>query len=351
MADLIFSIYKYNVSQASYKQDLPDGFYTPGNVHPKDYPTLHDYFREACLRKRGAMMEIHRISTRTGKDAATNRSGVAVTEKDTHSAKVIENKDGIVILHVQANKSKTIHNADFTDEPVGDYPPFFVIFDNRPGHQYLAIENKGMKADDSVLMLHNEFNNTMEQCGIAFEVSGLFMKYDNFHSALVFFKKYLKSAITKLSFEFGKRSSDEELPPHLDHFIKEWMEKFSEGGKIEAAISNDENLMLATDIKQDIELLANLCLKNSKYKLSAWFGNKGIYRYGKENKAQFGMDSKILDLFVNPPVMNNSIFHEPVETSVPSLNDWLDNVKEIFQNYDKARILPRSRTKVSRKRL
>ena len=54
-------------------------------------------------------------------------------------------------------------------------------------------------------------------------------------------------------------------------------------------------------IHEDLLNLAEICLNEGEYDLSIHFFSYGIFRYGSDVVAQYGIEQSIIDDFVCPP--------------------------------------------------
>lgn len=332
MKDLLFNIYRYNINKERYIE--PDAFNESDNISCN---SSIEYFEKKCLGNKDSKIILREIVTYNRADAALKRSSVETSEKEDHTAHILEHRDGIFIIKVDANKHKMLYDVDFNMQPHDDHQPFLILIDNRPSHQYVAIQQGVMKTDNAARLLIDTFNYNMKGKGLKFEVLKLH-KMMTFHESIFHIKERLGRSISKISFEFDKReTTNHKLPAAVDHFLKEWIGRFADEGKIEAAIKNDEKLK-AQDVARDLEMLGRLCLENAKYKLSAWFGNFGVYRYGKEFGAQFGINGQVINDFINPPKpvpVEQSFLCESTEDKLPTLGEWLEKLHKAFDDYEK----------------
>lgn len=333
MKDILFNIYRYNITKD--KHIIKNAF---DDTQAKPIVSDIDYFEKKCLGNKNTKITLRETKVYKSNDVALHRSSVETCEKEDHNARIIEHKDGITIIEVQANKKKVLHDEDFNEDTVDDHPYFLVIIDNRKDSQYIAIQQGVMSTNKVANILIDTFNHNMLERGRKIDIFKL-RKNMSFLDTIFHMKERLGKRISRIALDFDKKvNTTNQLPEGLDHFLKEWIGRFADEGKIEATISNDENLK-KTDVAHDIHLISSLCLENPRYKLSAWFGNFGVYRYGKEIGAQFGMHSKIIEDYVNPPktVEKEQCFltEESKDEKLPTFEEWLDRVNEIFDDYEK----------------
>lgn len=349
MKDILFNIYKYEITKNDYYQT---NMFKPANAGLNK--SNLEFFEKQCIGNKGSVVILREIKVNKDKDGVLNRQSVESTIKEDHKAKILEHRGGIAIINVQANKTKTLHDENFETDPKPDFPPFLVIIDNRPKHQYIAIQQGVMSSTKAARILFDTFNYNMLESNRKFDLQKLH-KNLTFNEAMFHMKERLGKAITKVAFEFDKKQETKnKLPESVDHFLKEWVGRFSNEGKIETLIGNDEDLK-KEDVARDFELLGHLCLENKKYKLSAWFGKLGVYRYGKEIGAQLGMNASIISDFVNPrePIYVEQSFlaEEFKEEQYPTLEEWLDKLKNAFDDYEKTSLSITGRRKRSRRPL
>jgi len=340
MKDTIFTIYRYKVKQMTAMQlEL----FTDGvRLKPKDYATKELFF-ESFLPEKGQPLDIW-------KEIRKESNEEYVLEKDPYTNMVIEHREHIIILALQAKKAKKIYDANWGSHAEPNFPPFVVVFDNREGHQFLCIEHAAMDTDKSAELLQTSINAQMNRFGYCFEIVRLKRKF-GFLDAVYHIKDRLKDNVNRVVFDFANNMEQKkQLASKFVHALTEWIGKFADSGQIAANISNDERLKEET-IRQDLQLMAELCTENSNYNLFVKFEHFGLYRFGQDVKAQFGVGNDVLKAFTQPQEVNKqemSLFAEEEESPKITLQQWLDDVKKLYLDYEEEALSVKKRKRTRR---
>ncbi len=329
MKDVIFAIYRYRITKMP--TEISELFSDGRKLTPKDYETKELFF-ESFLPERGNMVDIWEEIRKTRKNKTET---VETIEKESHRNRVMEHRDNIIILALQANGAKKIYDEDWATHPEPNHQPCMMVFDNRPGHQFVAIERAAMDTDKSAAMLETSFNYLMTRYGYRFEV--LRLKRDlPFLEAVYDIKNSLGDNINRVVFDFDKNlQNKKKLDSRFLKALNEWLGKFADSGQIAANIKNDE-LLKNSVIRQDLGLMAELCKQNPHYNLFVKYEHFGIYRYGQDVRAQYGVTSDVLDSFVYPRPEPTDDIPFPDEEVVKriTLPEWLDKVQTLYQKYE-----------------
>lgn len=330
MKDLIFAIYRYHITRMA--TEVGELFPEGRKFSPKDYDTAELFF-ESFFPARGGKMDIREEIRKTRKN---KHEVVETVEKDPHNNKVMEHRDNVIILALQANGSKKIYDADWSDHPEPNHQPCLMVIDNREGHQFVAIERVAMDTDKSAQILESSMNYLMNPYGYRFQVKRL--KRDlPFLEAVYDIKDTLGDNINRVVFDFDKHLSNrQKLGSRFLKSLDEWLGRFADSGQIAANITDDELLKDAV-IRQDLALMAELCLTNPHYNLLVKYEHFGLFRFGQDVRAQYGVDAVVVEDFVNPRMeerVKDELF--PMEETEPAitLTEWLDKVQTLYMKYE-----------------
>lgn len=340
MKDVIFAIYRYRITKIA--TEVSELFPEGRKLKPKNYDT-NELFFESFLPERGNMIDIWEEIRKTRKN---RKETVETIEKDPHKNRVMEHRDNIIVLALQANGAKKIYDEDWATHPEPNHQPCMMVFDNRPGHQFVAIERAAMDTDKSAKMLETSFNYLMNPLGYRFEV--LRLKRDlPFLEAVYDIKDSLGDNINRVVFDFDKNlSAKKKLDSRFLKALDEWLGKFADSGQVAANIKNDE-LLKDTVIRQDLGLMAELCKSNPNYNLLVKYEHFGIFRYGQDVRAQYGVESDVLETFVYPrsEPTDDILFPEEEELKRITLPEWLDKVQTLYHKYEEESLSVKKRTR------
>lgn len=337
MKDLIFTIYRYKIGKIPKQGEL---FPEEGRKNPKDYATLEDFF-ESFLPEKGRFLDLW-------EEAKKSKGKEETVEKDTHKNEILQHKDHIIVVALQANKFKTIHDENWNERKEPNHPSCFVVFDNRPGHHYVAIQQAAMNTDATAeKILQNSFNFSMNQYGLRFEVV-LLKRTMEFLEAVDAIREELKYKVQKVTFDFDKNMGEEKKQSKILKALNEWIGRFAESGQITANVSDDE-LMQSKCVRKDLNLMADLCTRNSHYKLTVNFERLGLFRYGQDVRAQFGLNEKIISFFCGIEIHTETFDFEDGEFNFTvTLPEWLDDVHKLFKNYEEETLSGKQRRRTRR---
>lgn len=85
------------------------------------------------------------------------------------------------------------------------------------------------------------------------------------------------------------------------------------------------------EVSDDVSHIAALCLEHPGYDLMVKFRQFGVYRYGADLLAQFGVDDEVLKNFEN----GSQEFDFEANTSTYGLMVWLDKLFTLLNDYGK----------------
>lgn len=94
--------------------------------------------------------------------------------------------------------------------------------------------------------------------------------------------------------------------------------------------------------------MAELCKQNPHYNLLVKYEHFGIFRYGQDVRAQYGVESDVLESFVNPrsePTDDILFPDEEEELKRITLPEWLDKVQMLYQKYEEESLSVKKRTR------
>ena len=140
--NVMFSVFKYHLSTE--KTEVPMSWDPDDDViYPAKFPTLEAYF-EALLPKKNEQLPIW-DKARTAKASVTEEmmaddKSRGRDAKDYHRADILEHKENIIVLSIQANGSKRYTDRNNVEHRMPHYPSTLVVIDNREGQQLIAIE-------------------------------------------------------------------------------------------------------------------------------------------------------------------------------------------------------------------
>lgn len=353
MKNVIFSVYRYHLTPCPTEVRMT---WEDGLLRPQQFATLEAYF-EALLPAKGQQLPVW-DKARTakanlaGKDVGDDGSN-ARDMKDYHRADIVEHKEGIVVLTIQANGSKRYIDRENQPHRMSHYPSSCVLIDNRPGHQLMAIEqchrDAAMEPERVVRLLLSHFNAVMPQVGVQLEIVEL-VRCPEFFEAVQQILVNLDDQVRKLEFNFPSDSStlrvrnyDQSLDPVLA--LQDWLSGFAYRGHLAAMIRNNRAFM-SEKVQKTWGLVAQLCAQGTGYYLRVRFERFGWFQYGQETNAQFGIEKEAIDRFagIELKVHEADLFIDDDELPVvkkQSLRVWLEDIAQLAEDYEERKVSKR----------
>lgn len=308
-----FALYRYELKSVEGKQqDIFDN---------KQYNTKEDFF-ESFFPEAGKEFKVGEI---VKEDANGEKSTL-----DSHKTSVEAHHEHIIVLRFQTNKKVTLKTEDWQNDPRPHHPDLRIIIDNRNEHYLIAIEKKTsiMEPDKACAIVHDWLKIKMNGSGVRFDCNPLTKTID-FWDAVHEIQRLTHDRLTSVKFCFQKEEEKKNRDKDFVSLLTQWISSFGKDASLNVNIENDEHLKTVHD---DLTRMARLCYDNSNYSLEVKFLLFGIYKYGQDVKAQYGMEDSVIDDFC-PHLYNGDAFND--EEPKQRLITWLNIVNEIFSDYGK----------------
>lgn len=336
----IFTIYRYKFEPLDGKQpSIPgDEEYQRHSTYKSQESLFESFFGKA----EDIIPGIKEIKKK-------EKGKVSSVEAEEHVCKIKQHKDNIIILRLKANKTKTVETQDDSTMNIGHHPGSLILIDNRKGYHLIAVERNTAVFSDSdkvVSIIQEAFNSKMNEYGLSIKIELLTKKKD-FWEAVNEIRSKLRDSVTSVKFDF--KSKEKEDGKGRIHDLINWLSLFAKDSSLSMNIENDENLK---KVKTDLDNMADLCQQNSDYHLTVKFRDFGLFRFGQDMKAQYGLEDKVIEHFVSPrptePSLFNDLFYDNDITDM-SLSQWFDKINILFADYEK--VAPVGRTRNTRGRV
>ena len=307
-----FSLYHYSLMRVKGEESLP--FKESDKISEKNF---QDVFEMLFTTKDGSL-DIYQCAM---EGRGKNRKEIHVP----HNSEVLNHKDHIIAFRIQLNKKKRIETEDWQVKNEGHFPDTIVLIDNRPESRIMAIQ-KTTDADMEKVykLLKENFTRKLSCYNIAFDCVPL-LKHKDFWDSVNEIRERFHDIVRRVSFDFiGKKTkAPKTFVDNLLAFIN------SIDGQANFAIEklNDEKLHR---IEKDLTQMAILCKHNNNYALTVKFENFGLYRYGQDIKAQWGIDD---DLVNDYTIKNQQLELFKKQGVEEKMAKWFDQIKVLFEDY------------------
>lgn len=339
----IFNLYAYDIKQAEGEREI---FPDKGGSATK-YETAEECFGSFFGTKRSFDLPILKTKGK-GEDK--------VREWDKYHCEVARHERGIILLTLENNKVKhTIVNKEDHENP--HHPFCQIIIDNRMGKQTICIERNSSfdnNTDKVASLFAMGMSNLMARYNLQLTVSRLKKISTDFWSVVHDLRDNYKDQVRQIRLDFNgdEQSKDANGFMHL-------LTKIASRAESEAVFmlnaEGDKEVKLQ-EIYDDLTHMADLCLQQKNYGLSVKFKKFGVYRYGADLLAQFGVDDKVLANFDSGHTaidfdseecvaVHDDIGGQSGWQNVYELEVWLNRLGELLNEYKKDTVCTRRKAR------
>lgn len=243
---------------------------------------------------------------------------------------ILANRDGIIVITVEANKQKTTiekkQKVKHTHNPYST-----VIVDFREGQNLIALQknsafNKPEKFADIIL---HTFNRLFEAYDLQMTMKPLAREGLTFWEAVNEIRDRHHDKVRRISLDFSNAQDAVDYSAGDAIAIISGMARKLHVNGLMVVEANEEEMEVDLDtVYEDMLALADICRAQPEYELNVHFSSYGLYRFGADVIAQFGVDERIINDFI--------VGEEDVDLFGEShtLNRWLVNTKEMLEAQD-----------------
>ena len=319
----MFNFYTFEISQIDNKGDL--FAIDPEPDKQRNYKTPLDCFGSFFATNSTLLLPVLKSRGSAREKEFSN---------ENYKCDVIRGEEGVILLTIENNKVK--HTIVNKKDKVNEHHPFcHILIDNRPGKQIIGIERHAafdQNTDKVATILKMGMNHHLSNYHLTMSIALLKKKRADFWEIVDEVRIKFNDIVRQIRFDFnGKQEANE--ANQLITLINELARKSDSMGALILNAEGNGEIKLK-EIYEDITNLANICLSSKCYDLTVKFKNFGIYRYGAEQLAQFGVDEQLLNSFASGV---RQIGFEDGDNPY-ALIDWLDKLSELLQGYAKINI-------------
>jgi hypothetical protein len=336
----IFAFYDYNISQRS--DEEADLF---KNQEEGDCESLRQYDSpEECFgsffRSNGKLSLNVLKAKGKGKDKTF--------EWEPYENDVLMVADDVILMTIENNKWK--HTTNKKKDVAHEHHPYcHVVIDNRPGHQVMAVVKNSAfdnKPDNVCGILHQAFNNKtiLGKYHLKIEFIKRHREKNEFWPVVNDIRSIFKDSVRQIRMDFSGKDADEQPDPQDVVAVMRALAKKSASTAAVTLNAEGEEVRL-DELHDDLTNMANICLNQEGYDLTVKFRTFGLYRYGADIVAQFGVEDEVIEEFekgikrMNYQNLNGSF----------ALIEWLDRMIELLPKYNNETLVQK-RGKRSRRR-
>lgn len=244
---------------------------------------------------------------------------------------VLTNHEDILVMTIENNKQKatTIDKQKVQHE---HHPFCHVIIDYREGHNIIAIERNGAfdnKPEKVRDILFHGLNRIFYRQNLTIELTPLAKSYKDIMEAIEMIRRRHHDRVKKICLDFNsKHNPNRQVDTNsITTAMALLADKANAKGLVAFQSEGDEEMDINA-IQQELLAIADICYREGEYDLSIHFYSYGIFRYGADVVAQFGVDQSVIDEFVNQADSMDA------DRDRDSLPNWLDKMKDTFSDYN-----------------
>lgn len=264
---------------------------------------------------------------------------------DMHKCEVARHEDGVILMTVEANKSKhtTINKKDVEHQ---HHPYSTVLIDNRPGHQMIGIERNAAfdNPDKLADILQKGINHLLMPYGRKIELLKLKKNSKEFWPVIDRLRTHYQDEVRQIRLDLSSKNAKEAAEAgSLMCLISSLAQKTESAASLILQSEEDKEVKLQ-EIYDDVSHIAAICMEHKGYDLMVKFKKFGVYRYGADLLAMFGVDDEVLNCFGT----GSKEFCFDQSAPVYGLSIWFDKLNTLLNDYDKYTI--QAKRKASRRR-
>lgn len=316
----IFAIYQYELKEGKSGRSLfPELAEDPDAERRATYATREEYFESFFCKTKHLLL---------------NARKKAKKETEQYNCDILMHVDGVCLLTIENNKEKhTIENKKDVKHP--HHPFCHIAIDSRKGHQLLAIERS--PAFDS---------NPLQICKIICEGMNYKMAYANvemcykekckykneFWKTISDIKTLFDDSVKQIRLDFDRKKASERKPKPRD--LMDMIASIAAKGQADSTLlfHNSANEVKLDEIREDLVNIADICMKQKEYDLMVKFKKFGLYKYGADIKAQFGVDDNVLEDFAQ----GKKEMEEGNPEGTFGLIQWFGRINKLMEEYEDA---------------
>lgn len=321
----VFSIYNFTISQSDGEQEL----FSQQNKYKTYEELLASFFNTGSI-------VMHRPLT----------SG-----RDPYKADVQHKAEGVILYTLENNAHKT---TMVNKEPIRhDHHPFCpVIIDYRPEHRLIAAPRHTAfdnNPDKIMGILYNTYNSLLSPYHLQIKFEIMTRPKEEFMPIVNSIRTTFKDRVKYIKMEFSGEEEGtlgKEDNPHVDDYIGSLL-RMAHSSKSDGLFEFRERNQDGVDvdaIDNDLSIISQICKENRRYALAVAFDKFGIYRYGMDLRATFGLEDGILNDF--RPGTEDIFKKNGYSFDLPA---WFDRISNFIEGYEKNMFVDHRRTQRRRR--
>lgn len=319
----IFAIYAYEIRQREEETVLFEGQEGEDIKPLKHYDTP-----EACFGsffQTGGKLKLNVLKGK-GKDK--------IVEWEQYENDVLMVAENVILMTIENNKWK--HTTNKKKDVAHEHHPYcHVVIDNRPDHHIMAVVKNSAfdnKPDKVCGILFQAFNNAaiLGQYHLKLEFKKFQRDKNEFWPVINDIRGKFKDSVRQIRMDFSGKDEEEQVNPTDVVSIMRMLAKKSASTAAVTLNAEGDSEVKLDELHDDLTNMADICIKQKgKYDLTVKFKTFGLYRYGTDIMAQFGVEDEVIEEFEHGV---KKIDYGNIEGTY-SLIEWLDRMHELLKDY------------------
>lgn len=320
----IFAFYDFKISQSNDETDLFNNLEEENCKQMMQYGSPEACF-ESFFRTNGKLSLNVLKSKGKGRDKTF--------EWESYENDVLMVANDVILMTIENNKWK--HTTNKKKDVAHEHHPYcHVVIDNRPSHQVMAVVKNSAfdnKPDNVCGILYQAFNNKsiLGKYNLKIEFIKRHREKNEFWPVVNDIRSIFKDSVRQIRMDFSGKDADEQPDPQDVVAVMRALAKKS-ASTAAVTLNADGDEVKLDELHEDLTNMANICLTQKGYDLTVKFRTFGLYRYGADIVAQFGVDDEVIEEFEKGIKRMN--FENPNGSF--ALIEWLDRMIELLPKYD-----------------
>lgn len=309
-------------------------------AEPQEAPDASLDARLGSLFTTGKQLLLHTLIQR-----GSGRNKTSEWEK--YTCDVLRHEAGVVLLTIDNNKVKytTVNKKERSNE---HHPYCHVVIDNRPDRGIIGIERNAAfdsRTDRVADILREGLTYELRPYRCQLLIRQLKKRSSDFWPTVTLLRNSFQDGVKQISLDLeGCDAAD-----HTNQMLS-LLTSFAKRAKADTVVmvnAKGDGEVDLDEVYDDMTQIAAICVAQKGYNLSVKFRHFGVYRYGHDLLAQFGVDDQLLTQFDQGvsrlPASTGDLFsHELPSTEqteshpfgTNGLLDWLDTLHKLLKDYE-----------------
>lgn len=261
------------------------------------------------------------------------RKNYVKMETDEYRCEILAHFEDIVLLTIENNKAKhTIEDKKDIKHP--HHPYCHIAIDNRKGHQLLAIERSSAfdgNPEKICKIICEGMNYRMAFTNVEISYKEKYKARTEFWKTVNEIKTLFDDSVNQIRLDFDRKKIKGSKPNSGDMMgmVAALAIKAQTNSSVLFGTNGNEEVKL-DDIREDLMGIADICMKQKEYDLVLRFRKFGLYKYGADIKAQFGVEDSVLDDFA----AGKKELEEDNPDGTFGLLQWFDRINKLMEEYE-----------------